>query len=192
MDHFLWHALQSVEKYLKAIILYNDGYIKKINHNLVKALEEVTKMKFLEWDFTDAQMKFLEYLTKNGPNRYFIHPSGAIGNELQKLDDMVWSIRRYCEYLQILKEKSNKNREFEEYIHFLQSSECVQKANKFRLRNTGFLEEVLDTKKHIKMRENLIWKNFKYGTYKKHRFSFVKKAFGKSPTHFFSLKYILG
>ncbi|OGP57868.1 MAG: hypothetical protein A2162_02300 [Deltaproteobacteria bacterium RBG_13_52_11b] len=40
-SQFRWNSLQAVEKYLKAILLYNDRSTIGISHNLVEALKSV-------------------------------------------------------------------------------------------------------------------------------------------------------
>lgn len=40
-QQFLWCSLQAIEKYLKAILIYNRVSTKGVSHNLVKALSRV-------------------------------------------------------------------------------------------------------------------------------------------------------
>ncbi len=186
-DQFLWSGLQSIEKYLKAIILYNDGNTQQINHDLSKGLNTVKKIGEIDWDFDDSIRQFLEYMTSTGGDRYFSQPRGTAGDELLKLDNAVWTIRRYCQDFTSLKKNKGlrNNLDFGEYINFLQSEDCQKRANTFRLSPPGYLERVLDDGEFKRQREYLIWKNFYYGANKKHRFNFTRKISGSTPGHYF-------
>ena len=92
---FLWSAHQAIEKYLKAIILYNDLSTKKIGHNLEKAFKQLDTIKEITFDFPNDIEDFIKYLNQQGNNRYFEKPAYAVGEELLMLDRTVWFIRRY-------------------------------------------------------------------------------------------------
>jgi len=98
---FWWFSLQAIEKYLKAILLYNRRDIKSLSHNLDEIFSEVTKINDISFDLPDDVGKFISILNDQGKNRYLEYPSYTIGDELLKLDRAVWHIRRYCYYLRV-------------------------------------------------------------------------------------------
>ena len=52
-QQFLWNSLQAVEKYLKAILLYNGRSSKGIKHNIVKGLELVSAIDDIQFVLPD-------------------------------------------------------------------------------------------------------------------------------------------
>lgn len=186
LDQFLWCGLQALEKYLKSIILYHDGNTKNLGHDLNKAVRKVEQIQDIQWDFSKSIKDFFVYLTNCGSDRYFTLPRGTKGEELLQLDEAVWTVRRYCQDFQWLKDSDAKDggKRFDSYIRLIQSQDCRNKANKFRLHGHGYLEKLLESTKPSKEKEILIWKNFFYGRYKKHRFPFTFKMSGRTPGHF--------
>jgi HEPN domain-containing protein len=184
LDQFLWSSLQCLEKYLKAIILFHDGDTRKIGHNLTEATNRINALQCNPFEVEPATMKFFEYLTQYGGDRYLMRPRGTLGDELLKLDDAVWSVRRFCEDMTVLKESNSK--QYDGYVKYLTSPKCTQSALKFRLYyKDGYLEKVLDTDKHLAQREALVWKNLRYGSRKKSRPRQIKQTMtGVTPTHY--------
>ena len=185
-DQFLWSALQAVEKYLKTIILIYDGDTRDLSHKLTQGLRCVERIPEIHWDFEPEIQDFLKHLTIIGGDRYFTYPRGTHGQELFQLDYVVWTLRRYCQDLHWLKNLGEGHRDdrYNDYIRRLQSEDCRKKANKFRLFHKGHLEKVLDTKKFLTQREQLVYKNFYYGSYKKHKMKFQSTATSATPSHF--------
>jgi hypothetical protein len=96
-EQFLWLALQAVEKYLKAILLYHDYSTKELSHNIVEALNKPRAIENLGFQVTKGAEEFIDYLNNQGPNRYFSY-SHHLGSEaLPQLDSVVWQIRRFCD-----------------------------------------------------------------------------------------------
>lgn len=98
-QQFLWCSLQAIEKYLKAILLYNDSSSKGIRHDLIKALDLVKRIDDLEFSVPSEIETFIQYISEYGADRYFSHPTYIEDVGLQKLDETVWRIRRYCYYM---------------------------------------------------------------------------------------------
>jgi hypothetical protein len=73
---------------------------------------------------------------------------------------------------------------YDKEIKWIQNKKCEEKANKFRLENFGFIEKVLGDKKYSKIREQLVYKNFYYGKYKKHKIKINVIVTSSSPSHF--------
>lgn len=166
---FLWLALQSIEKYLKAILLYNGKStqnIKKSGHSILDAFDKIFEISDIPFDFPENIRSFIAYLDEQGTNRYFEYPYYTFGKELLFLDRTVWHMRRYCFYL-----RGSLHNPGSEPIDLLalnlkkiHDPKTVKYPNRYRLPN-GFLEQTLG--KRTELRQQLIWKNFYYGTYKK-------------------------
>lgn len=186
LDQFLWLSLSALEKYLKAIILFHDGDTRGIGHNLTNAVSAIKKLPKVPLEINDDTQEYLEYLTKYGGDRYFTHPRGSFGDELFKLDDAVWSVRRFCEDLYWFEQTSiEKGQNWHTaYITFLNSPSCKSNAVKFRLKHKGYLEAVLDTNKHPMQREHLVWKNFRFGTRRKNKITYQKTITGATPENY--------
>jgi len=95
---FLWFDQQAMEKYLKAILLFNKKKAKGLNHDqLCKGLRRIENIKDFQINLPDRIRGFLKYLEKQGPNRYLEVVSCSMGNELELLDESVWRLRSYCQ-----------------------------------------------------------------------------------------------
>ena|ERR1051326_354604 len=87
---------QAIERYLKAILLFNDLPTKHIKHNIVHALADVrTRLPFAVTIPMDVD-EFVARLNRQA-SRYFENSFGATARTLVALDRAVWHIRRYCE-----------------------------------------------------------------------------------------------
>jgi hypothetical protein len=93
---FLWSALQAVEKYLKAILLYNGRNARGLGHSLTRAFDRVCSIDDVPFQFPTELRAFLQHLENFGQNRYLVMPHYVRGDELLQLDRAVWHIRRYC------------------------------------------------------------------------------------------------
>lgn len=162
---FFWSALQALEKYLKAILLYNRRSTRELKHNIVKAFERVQSISDIPFDFPKGMEDFIRHLNDEGPNRYFEYPAVATGRELLQLDRSVWYVRRYCQYLRY--HLPGKNREIDmfpvEIARIRRRTEArAQEVHIFG----GYLEGVL-ARGPDELRGHLIWKNFHYGRRRK-------------------------
>ena len=107
---FAWLAVHSLEKYLKAVLLYNGAPTKKQGHDITRLYEEVKPfvglwlpaklvkppdLEILHW-FERTPEQFLQHLYNNGnpDNRYLIFGHDTRAEDLHMLDDMVFAIRR--------------------------------------------------------------------------------------------------
>lgn len=192
INQFNWSALQAIEKYLKAILLYNQVSVKNLSHNLTKALNKVEGMELFHMEIDDSQRRFIAHLDRIGKNRYLETPSYNDGNELLSLDDTVWSLRRYCRVLNYSlkmldgEDKCMLNLELSRNLSTLYKD----KPHKFRIEG-GYLEKVLARKRSDEQRKALVWKNFKYGKRKKNKInnftlwsSSIKPPHFRRPKHF--------
>lgn len=113
---FVWHAAQSIEKYVKCIIVLNGRSIKTINHATVKDLMLIEGvitsllpsyidlkgrykirpklLKFAKEDFIGALKRF----EKEGAPQSRYKDTGLMVQpyDLQKLDFIVFQLRRLC------------------------------------------------------------------------------------------------
>jgi HEPN domain-containing protein len=97
-SQFHWQSLQAIEKYLKAILLYNRIKATDINHDLEKAIKHTRKLPFeiLRSESTD---NFIKHLSNFGRFRYLEASYYLHGPKIVELDKAVWEIRRYCAVL---------------------------------------------------------------------------------------------
>ena len=161
-EPFLWSSLQAIEKYLKAILLFNGQSAKGVKHNLKEGLKRVERIQDLSFSIPDVVREFIEYLNKFGSNRYLEYSTYLKDHALLTLDKSVWCIRRYCQYMRGSFMGSNG-----EQINLLplniaknQSYEAPAKRYKYKI-SGGLLEEILRRK--LPASEYLVWHNFFYG-----------------------------
>ena len=97
---FRWCSLQAIEKYLKAIRLYNRVSSKGLSHNLDKALQRIYSISDLEFSLPSPDLEdFIIYISKYGSDRYLSHPTYLEKDAFFTLDKTVWCIRRYCFFM---------------------------------------------------------------------------------------------
>jgi len=184
-SQFLWSAHQAVEKYLKAILLYNDVSTKRLGHDLWKAYQKLYQIRDIPFGFPADVEEFIKYLDWQGNNRYFEKPAFTTGNELLMLDRTVWHIRRYCFWMHGYTTPGPDGKRlymFPEYIEAIKDFPVGQ-ASKYRM-FLGYLERVLD-EKSLGHREYLVWKNFYYGSYKKRSIrNFKAHSWSANPAHY--------
>ncbi len=186
VQQFLWLALQCIEKYLKAILIYNGKDTRGIEHSLIEAYDGVLKISDINFDFPKNIEDFVKYLDAQGKNRYFEYPYYTMGEELFSLDRTVWHIRRYCFYLRSVIKKKDRDdiNLFPVHLKEIQSEDMKKFPHRYRIFGFGSLEKIIKDKKSP-IREQLVWKNFYYGTYKKKiikRFTF--RSSSGNPAHF--------
>ena len=74
MVQFSWMAHQTIEKYLKAILIYNGQSSKGLSHDLSKALGRIEVQGKLPLSISPPVRKFISYLDDQGPNRSSVSP----------------------------------------------------------------------------------------------------------------------
>ncbi|MCB1582339.1 MAG: HEPN domain-containing protein [Xanthomonadales bacterium] len=175
-QQFLWSSQQALEKYLKAILLYNGksaryyiqkdiSHKKEYGHNLKVLNEEVSKLDYLNYELPEWLPSFLEYLTElGGYNRYLSKSSYNLPDAIHKLDEAVWNIRRYCQYIPdrglgcAQKVPGMK----EALINHINATYYKKKPITFKL-SSGDLESILDRPHKDPARKALVWANLFYG-----------------------------
>jgi len=174
IPQFHWQALQALEKYLKAILLYNRIKAKDINHDLKKALKHSQKLPF-DLNLSPSTEELIKHIDNFGKFRYLETSYFTHGPKLVQLDRAVWEIRRYCRVLNYelkLSDGSFKSM-LELELENIENS-INHSPHKFRITG-GALEKILDQKDNT-ARPALIWQNG--------FFSGKARKFVKSPAHF--------
>ncbi|MBO6767315.1 MAG: hypothetical protein JJ901_03300 [Erythrobacter sp.] len=109
MTDFFWNSVHALEKYMKAVLLYNGRPVHKFSHNLAELYDAVSEIAgpLLPAQLTQPQgysgywveftpREFLEKLDQNGnaDNRYLTYGYAQHAFYLPMVDTMVWQVRR--------------------------------------------------------------------------------------------------
>ena len=161
LEQFHWQSLQAIEKYLKAILLYNRIKAKNIKHSLSKALGKAELLPF-ELNLTEIALEFIEHIDSFGRFRYLEASYFVRGPKLVELDKTIWEIRRYCKVLDYSKTLDDGTEQRMLPIEI----ERIRRATdahpmEFELQG-GLLEEILENKNNP-ARAPLIWQNGFFG-----------------------------
>jgi hypothetical protein len=149
---FLWAGQQTIEKYLKCILLLNRIPATRIYHDLTAALTAINGSGKLSVSLTPATQEFIEYIDTYGRFRYLEVPNVAFGKNIISLDRAAWELRRYCT------------------LSLAQRQIALtdgQPAPKVRLVG-GLLENIIDDKTNP-AREPLLWQNAFFGARSRRR-----------------------
>src|SRR6266850_2687302 len=147
---FLWSGLQALEKYLKAILLYNGQSTKEFSHNIYEAFQRVRAIADIPFDFPSDIELFIKFLEKQGPNRYFEHSIETRGTELLSLDRTVWYVRKYCQDFRLTRRDST-GKEVDLFQDLAQEAADSKpdQAHRFGI-GGGRLEEVLKSRGRLR------------------------------------------
>ena len=190
-EQFLWSGLQAIEKYLKAILLFNGRSSRYRNwprtggrefgHDLVALYQAVKNIAEIRFACPGKVEVFVDYLNRFGKNRYFDRSTYTIGNELVELDRAVWHIRRYCQYLHWrVRERSGISRDMiAARVNKLNAASTVQNPWKFIIQ--GYLEDILSRSQGDPARKALIWQNLFYGARRKGQISYSPMTGSANP-----------
>lgn len=184
-EQFLWASLQACEKYLKATLLFNQKstrYDPK-KYNAAKGrknkefghhaswLFEVVKRDIPDLRFDTAPQwlpKFLQYLTEFGVNRYLTKATYARGDELRRLDEVVWILRRVCQNFDWTPKKENLRPKMIEAAMNPNNRKNPAVYRPFGAID-GFLEKTLKAGRNTPARQALVWKNMFFATRQRHK-----------------------
>jgi HEPN domain-containing protein len=183
-QQFLWAALQSLEKYLKGILLFSRRSVLGYRHVPATLFEELAKITDVPFQFPSDLRKYLEYLEAYGPDRYFEKPYVLAGDELLQLDRAVWHVRRYCQPMPRATRTLPSGRSVDMFVAAIAgiNASSPERAHAFRI-SGGYLEAVLRDRSH-EQRPSLVWKNFFYGSYTKRAIRFTRRFHTANPTTF--------
>jgi HEPN domain-containing protein len=193
-QQFLWSAQQAIEKYLKAILLFNGKsaryYLKasanketEFGHDLNALNDEVSKLSFLGYDLENEDKSFLSYLNKQGGgNRYLSTTAYNAADVIHQLDELVWNIRRYCQYIPDrgfgCEEAVPRMKEL--VIFSINNPVHKRQPTKYTPFN-GKLEEILKHDSRDHARKALIWANLFYGKKVRHNIAYTGFASSDVP-----------
>jgi len=142
---FFWAALQALEKYYKAILLYNRIKAKNVGHNLHKAQKLAKDLPF-EIRLSESSVEFIDEINNCGRFRYLEIPYEAIGYKLGFLDKTVWELRRYCRVLNYFTDHNGKQNTSVLQKELQANIEAEKESfQKFHI-NNGRLEQILKNK----------------------------------------------
>lgn len=167
-EPFLWSALQCIEKYLKAILLYNALSTKNLGHDVNKALKRVESIGDIGFSIPNEVRSFINYLNDYGSNRYLEYSAHLKEHALIELDRTVWHVRKYCFYMRTTTVRPNGTifDWLPSTVKRINSKENDKHPHKYKIRR-GFLEEAI--RKDKEQAPFLIYHNFYYGRTKKRK-----------------------
>lgn len=170
-EQFLWAGLQAVEKYLKAILLFNGQSAryppnsrKPYLHGLEALFRAVETQTGLTIQYPKWVPDFIRYLHEFGNNRYLSNDTYIRGDALPQLDETVWTLRRYCQFIRVSVPEPGGGRKdlFNLLLSGINSPEALKKPRRYRP-FSGYLESVLSSAHSHPARKALIWANLFYG-----------------------------
>jgi HEPN domain-containing protein len=168
---FLWSSEQAIEKYFKAILLFNGESAKGLWHNLLEAQKRIKSIKDLKFRLPPDTQDFVEYVNEYGTNRYLEFTTHIRMNALIELDKAVSFIRRYCFFM------GNGQRRIAHLAHL---NSLPLDADPYHI-SSGYLERVL-AKRNSKARQALIWKNLFFGRHSKKPVFYTIRGGALTPT----------
>jgi len=146
VTQYLWGSQQTIEKYLKCILLLNRIPASNVKHDLGAALSKINSSGKVLLDLTNPTQKFITDLDTCGRFRYLEISDFVWGAQIVTLDRAVWELRRYCEAVGNPKGVKLQN---------------GRSAPKVRLAG-GYLEKIIEDPKNP-AREPLLWQNAFFG-----------------------------
>lgn len=161
---FHWQSLQALEKYFKAILLYNRIKATDIGHDLEKALRYVEKLPF-KIIISESTNNFIKHLSLFARFRYLESSYYFHGPKIVELDKAVWEIRRYCKVIDYDVDMPNGKKNMLEIEIMTIDYANDQPPTNYKILG-GLLEKIVEDQNHTS-RKALIWQNAFFG--KKHR-----------------------
>lgn len=167
---FLWSGLQAIEKYIKAILLYNripqpTKPKERLGHSLSRGMKALDALPF-RINLSDTSHEIIRHLDEFGRFRYLDMPYFIWDNELLKLDKAVWEIRPYCQVVNY--QRTIDGEQVDMLPYELAEIEQRLKSRKPMLDLGGEIEKVLSNKKHP-ARSALVWKNLFFNCHNRKR-----------------------
>jgi HEPN domain-containing protein len=164
-EQFFWAALQALEKYLKAILLYNQQSTHNYRHGLIRLYDDVGRISRLNFFSSTARREILGTRAGSGDNRYMSTDTYIRPENLMELDESVWNIRPYCQFVrvQIKRPRADLTRHYVQRINSRSSYKDPREYKPFPV-GGGFLEEVLSRSARDSVRRTLVRHNRFYGT----------------------------
>lgn len=179
-QQFLWSAQQALEKYLKAILLFNgksarfpSGKRREFGHDLEALIEEVKQISIFQLDLEPDHYRFINYLGQQGPNRYISTTAYNTVDVLRQTDEVVWHVRRYCQYMpdRGIGSPSVIPGMREAHIRSALGQHHKQQPQAFTV-FAGELEKIVKRPSTDPARRALVWANLYYGSKRKTRVTY--------------------
>jgi len=92
----LWQSQQTLEKYLKCILLLHRIEARDVGHSLLKAIGKIEANQAIALALTPATKEFVDHIEMYGAERYLTTTRFALGRHIVNLDRAVWELRRFC------------------------------------------------------------------------------------------------
>lgn len=161
----LWSSHQAIEKYLKAILLYNRIKANQVGHDLAQAMSLTQSLPF-QLKISKRTLKLIDHLAEVGEFRYIDVPFYVDGHILVDLDLAVWEVRRYCQVLDVFgKPLPLAEQKLLDAARSDLASSDIEPRHKFRLHG-GLLEKIVSDRKHPS-HSALLWHNPCFGVRKR-------------------------
>jgi hypothetical protein len=196
-EQLLWASLQACEKYLKATLLFNQRSARydpatynpnkrrndEFGHNLTSLFKAVQAIGDLPLDKPNWLPDFLEYLTTFGNNRYLSRATYAKGDELRRLDEVVWVLRRVCKDFDFTPDGQGGRNLRPALIKYASLPEHRKNPALYRPFGAidGFLEKKLKAPKTDPARKALVWNNMFFGQRQRHTLSYTAFSSSANP-----------
>lgn len=194
-EQFLWASLQACEKYLKGTLLFNERSArydpadktgkKKFLHNLTRLFEVASEIGDLPLDKPVWLPGFLGYLTIFGNNRYLSKATYATGDELRRLDEVVWVLRPVCQNFEWTPELKGSPPRNLRSVLLARLGRPENRKNPAVYRpfgaSGGFLEKKLQSPIRDPARQALVWNNMFFGKRQRHRLSYTHFSSSENP-----------
>lgn len=198
-EQFLWASLQACEKYLKATLLFNERSARydpakynpqkkhnpEFGHNLCWLFENVKRIGDLPLGKAVWLKEFFEYLTTFGNNRYLSKSTYAFGDELRRLDEAVWLLRRVCQNFDWTPDRANAVNL--RPVLLAQVADPLNRKNPARYRPLGaidgFVEKILKAPADNPTRQALVWNNMFFGNKQRHSVAYSRLSSSENPPH---------
>lgn len=159
LQQFNWSVLHSLEKYLKAICLYNRIKCKGIQHNLRQLREKLSRLHFFK--LMPETEEFMDRIQDYGGDRYHATSWMSRPEDLPLFDRAVWDVRRFCRVLEPAYTRDPDACRVEmSALKELLGKEELRPHDEPCL--DGRLEEILANREHPG-REALVWMNHCFG-----------------------------
>ena len=180
-EQFLWSALQACEKYLKGILLFNNLSVRfpqaenapprwnknarEFGHDLRRLFAAVNRIERSQFVWPKFLRGFLDYLTTFGDNRYLSVSTYTLGDELWRLDETVWTLRRYCQSFDFRLPGKTMRESRAVIFSIINQSGNRERPALFRPFGAidGYLEQLLKGRHSSAARSNLLWHNLFFG-----------------------------
>ncbi len=164
VDSYLSSATRAMEKYLRAILIYNGRSEKNLSHNLLNILGQVEGIGQIRFTAARREREFIVHLNAYCEGGYLDCKGTRLSRAPTELDHAVWSVRRYCMYLggTHVGRDGRVTDLLAVNLRNINSEYYRKHPADFKIAG-GVLEEVLQRPPPDERRRSLVWRNAYYG-----------------------------